>query len=338
MRQGNNPNKDKKNKSSFFNHHVVIPVYIPTDKGYFKDSFEIFKLCLKSLFKTSHKKTYITIINNGSSNEINTYLVSLYKEKKINELITTENIGKFNAIIKGVSGHKFDLITISDADVLFKPNWQAETINLFNSFPKTGVVGLIPQFKLFEVNCSNILLETLFSNKVKFTDVLNDSDLKIFYKSIGWDENYNNDYLKKQLTLSNKNVSAIIGSGHAIATYRAAMFKKIILYNEFKMGGNSELYLDSLALKYDLWRLTTIKSYASHMGNSLESWFDDEISKISNVEKKSIDLLKIRDSRAISNFFYFLKIKMFNKLFSTKIFRKIYYKLKKLPNYMISNY
>jgi len=338
MRIGNNPYKDQKLEKTNFTHQIVIPVYIPNSKGYFKDSFEIFKLCLKSLFKTCHKKTYFTIVNNGSSNEIDAYLNTLYKDKKVHELITTENIGKYNAIIKGISGHNFDLITITDADVLFKPNWQEETIKLFNSFPKTGVVGLIPQFKLFETNCSNILIETLFSNKVKFTDVLDSSNLKKFYKSIGWDENYNANLLKKQLTISNRNNLAIIGSGHAVATYRRIIFKNINLFNEFKMGGNSELYLDGLALKYDLWRLTTIKSFAGHMGNSLERYFKDEILKFSKVENKSIDLLQTKNIKAISKISYFLKNILFNKLFSNKFFRKIYYRLKKLPNDMISNY
>ena len=74
MRIGFNPQKDKKLHPSDFFHQVVVPVYIPNQKGYFKDSFSILKLCLDSLFRTSHKKTYFTVVNNGSCDEVRAYL------------------------------------------------------------------------------------------------------------------------------------------------------------------------------------------------------------------------------------------------------------------------
>ena len=43
MRIGFNPNKDKKLIKSDDFHQVIIPVYIPNNKGYFKDSFIILK-------------------------------------------------------------------------------------------------------------------------------------------------------------------------------------------------------------------------------------------------------------------------------------------------------
>ena len=61
MRLGFNPHKDKIQEVSDYGHQVVIPVYIPNQEGYFKDSFTILKLCLNSLFKTSHIQTYFTV-------------------------------------------------------------------------------------------------------------------------------------------------------------------------------------------------------------------------------------------------------------------------------------
>jgi hypothetical protein len=52
MRQGHNPHKDLIIEESFYNHQVVLPVYIPNQEGYFKDSFKILKLCIESVFKT----------------------------------------------------------------------------------------------------------------------------------------------------------------------------------------------------------------------------------------------------------------------------------------------
>ena len=62
MRKGYNPNKDKENIKLDYYHQVIIPVYIPTNLDYFKDSLKILKLTVKSLLKTSHKKTFITLL------------------------------------------------------------------------------------------------------------------------------------------------------------------------------------------------------------------------------------------------------------------------------------
>ena len=148
MRVGYNPYKDQILEGTY-HHQVVIPVYIPNQEGYFKDSFAILKLCLESLFNTIHNKTFITIINNGSDQIVSHYLDSLLEEKKIHELIHTENIGKLNAVLKGLAGHNIELVTISDADVMFLPNWQMETVKVFKAIAKAGVVGIVPQFKMY---------------------------------------------------------------------------------------------------------------------------------------------------------------------------------------------
>ena len=162
MRIGFNPQKDKEQAPNDFFHQVVIPVYIPNQEGYFKDSFAILKLCLESLFKTIHEKTFVTIVNNGSDISVANYLDLLLKENKIQELIHTENIGKLNAILKGFAGHNIELVTISDADVLFLANWQRETYQVFESFPKAGSVSPCPNSRLLKYYTANILFDKLF--------------------------------------------------------------------------------------------------------------------------------------------------------------------------------
>ena len=53
MRVGYNPNKDKiltKNKEQ---HQLIVPVHIPNNEGYFKDSLNVLKLSISSILKTS---------------------------------------------------------------------------------------------------------------------------------------------------------------------------------------------------------------------------------------------------------------------------------------------
>jgi hypothetical protein len=338
MRIGNNPYKDKALEKTKYTHQIIVPVCIPNEEGYFKDAFKIFKYCLQSLCATVHSQTYITIVNNGSFPSLVNYLNMMYEQQKIHELIHTENIGKVNAILKGLAGNTISLVTITDADVLFKPYWQHETYKVFNAFPKAGVVGLIPQFKMFELYCGNVLFDTLFSKNVQFTSVKSKTELEKFYESIGWDTDYNPDYLAQSLSISKKECTAIIGSGHVVATYKKELFENVKTYIGAKMGANSESYLDKSPLYKGLWRLTTEKNMAYHMGNVIEPWMDELGNK--QTEKATVmpQLNNMSSSTTISSVQFFIKNRLFLKLFSNKTFKKQYYRFKKLPKEMIQNY
>jgi hypothetical protein len=336
MRVGYNPHKDKEQEDSGYLHQIIIPVYIPNHEGYFKDSLAILKLCLDSLFATTDNQTFITIVNNGSDIGVVSYLDLLLKENKIQELIHTQNIGKLNAILKGLAGNNIELVTISDSDVLFLNNWQKETVNIFKSVPKAGVVGIVPQFKMYESNCGNVLFDTILSSKLQFIPVKNKEALIRFYDSLGWDRNYNQDYLKYNLGLKiNENQNVLLGSGHFVATYKKDVFNEIISYIQFKMGGTSEQYLDKAPLKKDYWRVTTQDNYACHMGNTLENWMI-----VPQTLKDDIEELKygFNKNKAISPFLYWIKNKFFVKFISIKVLIKIFLKWKKLPKEMISKY
>lgn len=336
MRIGLNPNKNKILETSKYSHQVVIPVYIPNKEGYFKDSFKIFQLSLVSLFATVHNKTFITIVNNGSGEFIKDYLDDLFKSKKIHEVIHTENIGKLNAILKGLAGNAIELVTISDSDVLFLPNWQLETAKIFSEVPKAGVVGIVPQFKMYEANCGNVLFDNLLNKNLKFITVKNPNALIRFYDSIGWDRAYNQDYLAYHLGLViNPNLKVLIGSGHFVATYKKDIFDEITTFIPFKLGGISEAYLDVAPLKKDYWRLTTNDNYAYHLGNTLEDWME----KVHNKEY-AIGCLysNFEKSTKTNGLSYFIKNRLFVKFISVKWMDKLFLKWKALPKEMIKKY
>lgn len=336
MRIGLNPHKDEVLTKSQYLHQIIVPVFIPNHEGYFKDSFAILQLCLESLFATIHDKTFITIVNNGSDIVVVSYLDLLLKEKKIHELIHTQNIGKLNAILKGLAGNNIELVTISDSDVLFVKDWQKETVNVFKSVPKAGVVGIVPQFKMYESNCGNILFDKILNSKLQFLPVKNKDGLIRFYDSIGWKRDYNQDYLKYNLGLKiNSDLNVLLGSGHFVATYKKDIFEEITSYIEFKMGGSSEAYLDKAPLKKDYWRVTTHDNYAFHMGNTLEDWMTVPESLEEDMEQLSYGFEK---NEIINPFLYWIKNRLFVKFISIKVLVKLFLKWKKLPKEMISKY
>lgn len=337
MRIGENPTRDRQLDVNHFTHQVIIPVFIPNFDDYYKDSLAVLELCLSSVVKTSHSQTLITVVNNGSCEKVVDYLNGLFSQKKIHEIYHTQNVGKLNAILKGLVGSNIELVTISDADVLFLDNWQSETVKVFNSFPKAGVVGIVPQFRTFEYMCGNLILQNIFSKDLRFSEVKNIEGVKNFYKSIGWEENYNQDYLKQILTLKNEKTIAVVGSGHFVATYKREIFKEINTYFDFKLGGNSERYLDEILLKFGLWRLTTYDNFAYHMGNESENWMKSKVESLSE-NSTSVHLTTQEPLKRQNKISYFIYNKLFIRLLMNKSFRNLFYKMKQLPKEMIPNY
>ena len=330
MRVGLNPNKDIKIQQSNYNHQIVIPVYIPNSEDYFKNSFTILKLCLESLFKTSHKNIYITIVDNGSCEQVKKYLDDLYYDKKINEIIHTSNIGKINSVLKGIVGHSFKYITISDSDVLFLNNWQKETYQVFNTYEKAGVVGLTPSLKTTYNLTANILLSTIFSKRVTYEKVKNEEAIFLFNKSIGKEASFTSIKDKRYFVLHHKNVQACVGSGHYVATYKSDIFETISKNSEYKMSNGLKKHIDEKSLKKGYWRLTTHDNFAYHMGNNDEPWMFETLDNLKSEKSTSIDLsnefTKKKDITFINDL---LLNKMAGQLFKIIKFRRVFEKYKK---------
>ena len=261
-------------------------------------------------------------------------------QNNIQELIHTTNIGKNNAILKGIKGHNFKLITIADADVLFLNGWQDNTIKVFNEFPKVGVVGLVPQFKLYKSLSYNVLYDNIFSKQLKFTQVKDPESMKLFYKSIGWKDNYNKDYLKLHLTITSKSsLEAVVGSGHFVATYKREALElnpKVALQEKLSPKQDRAL-LDIPVLKVGGWRLTTAQNYAYHMGNVYEDWVGNQMEDLTNEGNRQplqLDHKKLNSNKVS----YFFKNHLFRKLMQYKKIMELFLISKGLPKSMAKKY
>lgn len=328
MRKGLNPNKDKKLQRDDFFHHIVIPVYIPNQEDYFKGSFDVLKLHFESIFKTIHSKTYLSVINNGCCPEVKNYLDDLFHQKKINEIIHTDNIGKINAVLKGMIGHSFDFITITDCDVLFESNWQKATYEVFDAFPKAGVVGLTPTIKTNYILTSNVLWTHFFSKKMKFTKVVDEKAMLLFYKSVGNEEKFINEKNKNYFVLEKNNVKACVGCGHYVATYKSAIFKVMHKSSQFKMAGDMKKHFDEKLLKFGLWRLNTLHNYAFHMGNNAEQWMFEKMNNLIPKNDFSFNFKVNSALKEISFPAHFFTYVLPSKWFKIIKFRRFFEKLK----------
>ena len=319
MRIGYNPHRDQIHQPSDFKHQVIVPVYIPNQEGYFKDAFQILEYCLQSLFKTSHEQTFFTIVNNGSAPEIVAYLDGLFAQNKIHEIIHTTNCGKLNAILKGLSGNNFPLITITDADVLFLNGWQQETYKVFEAFPKAGAVCPTPSAKSYKKNTANIWFELFFSKTLYFRKVKNPQALQAFADSVSNPGFYNNYHKESYLTVKNNDTIAVVGAGHFLVTYKNDIFETLSTkFSNYKLGGDSEMeILDLPVVKKGLWRLSTYDNFAYHLGNVTEPWMETAFSSLHDDGFKLSETLQYKKVTA-SKIGFYIKFRLFSKLLNNK--------------------
>lgn len=299
MRIGTNPEKINVKELIHKNHRVIIPVYIPNlEDEYFNDSLKIFKICFKSLLNTIDiNRTNITIIDNNSTIRLYEFLKEYIDNKIIDKYIkNASNRGKVEPILSEARASFEEYITITDADVFFRKNWLINTVKIFNSFEKAGVVSPIAVPNLYNYHNDIAYLSNYFSNNIKKSKIVKTIDLLEFEKSIG-SKDLMKKYYDKQFYIENNNIKACLGSAHFIATYKKNIFFNDKLDKKIPSvfpNGLEEIYIDALANKFGLWRLSTIENLVYHMGNIFE---DIQIEKVNIKNIPDFQYLNFRDKQ-----------------------------------------
>jgi hypothetical protein len=304
MRIGTNPEKENKNLIVENYHRIIIPVYIPHFEGYFKETFEVFKLCIESLLKTVHTKTRITIYNNNCHQIVKNFIDEQFEESVYIDQVfhSKENLGKINAILASSKGNLEPIITITDADVLFKQGWQAAVEDVFVKFPEAGMVSPVPSSKTLTNHTSSTWFYGFFKGKLEFQDVLDPEAMHKFDLSLGNKElMYKPIHLEKYLVLTSKCNSGevVMGCGHFVATLKRDVFDKGTSEPAFIkiVGGVEGKFIDMPNDKLGYLRVATKGNFAYHMGNKTEQWMYDIASNLKAENSNGIDSAQINDRK-----------------------------------------
>ncbi len=340
MRKGENISKDQPVKLKKCAHRLIMPLFIPEETGYYKEAFEIFKMCITSARKTSISPLKISVIYNGGCKPVHSKLLEMFENGSIDELIIeSEVVGKINSILKALRTTEERLVTITDADVLFLNQWEQEVIKVFEAFPKAGMVSPVPVFRTQLRLTSNIWKKYLFSKKLRFTPVKNPDAMTRFANSIGWpwlDIKFKDIYA----TLKGKDdIMAVVGNAHFVGTYKSEVFKNLPEINsKFVLGGDSEaLYTDLPIVKAGGYKLATHDNFAFHMGNTLEPWMTEFYNNLKNETKVYNDLGHIRTLDG-GYWDYLFSEKLFKKLFMVKPLKRFIFKYKGLNKEQLKNF
>lgn len=280
MRNGINPEKFKSEVLPVFLHRVIVPVYIPNliDR-YYQKQLVVFEKFLKELIKSINPQTTaVTLINNNSCNEI-AELIEKQRSAIDKLIVYKENMGKVYPVLQEARAVAEPFITITDADVLFYSGWEQAVFKVFASCPKAGVVAPLPSPALAFYENSSIFLGEYFSGGIAYEKVMHDADAAMYLKGMGNDSLLNRAHRNhswKDYQYILKDTNAIIGCGHFVATYRSRLFKGTYKYPKLKFkNGLEREHIDRLSDHKGYYRLSTVETYAYHMGNILDAYLPD---------------------------------------------------------------
>ena len=282
MRTGINAEKASPTLERFGRHRVIVPVYIPSTDGYFSQSRAVLRLCLESLRRTTADRASVSVVSNGSAEAVNDELRARFDEGWIDQLVLNRrNWGKIDAVASVLRGSFEPLVTVSDADVLFRPGWLDAIEDLFARFPECGSASPAPlPFALWHYTSATIL-GGIVRGELAFRKVVPDDDLDRFARSIGRPDVFDPEVRDAQLIVGRAGSYACVGCGHFVCTLRREVVAAMPSGPSLRaLGGRAdERWLDIPADRAGLWRLSTTRAYAWHMGNTPEPWMFEELER-----------------------------------------------------------
>lgn len=275
-RVGTNPAKSQNGLNSDSLIRIIMPIYIPHFEGYFKDSLDILKISLESIILDKTDEIAITVILNGCCSEVVNYCLDLHKNGYIDDvLISKQNIGKVNAILKGVAGNNSEIFLITDSDVFFREDFVRPLLRIFQH-PKVGFVGLQPVFGKASYFTSWTRLFWL--TKIKKIEATSSDRFENhqFLSSTGKVEI---PLLEKVYSLKIMGEECVLGSGHfCFAVHRSFLYELPDLFcKNYISRGSERKFIDAPSYFTSLMRVSLRKSKAMHLGNVKEKWMLQEL-------------------------------------------------------------
>jgi glycosyltransferase involved in cell wall biosynthesis len=145
MRKGQNPAKFVKDVVRPERITVALLNYIPFLSGFYAETLDVLKVSLESMHRGAGLPFDLMVFDNGSCPEVRDFLVKEKEEGRIQYLILSEkNVGKggaWNVMLTGAPG---EIVSYTDSDVLFSPNWLSRSVEILETFPKVGMVTARP--------------------------------------------------------------------------------------------------------------------------------------------------------------------------------------------------
>jgi len=267
---------------------ITSIVYIPTQDGYWSESFEVLKLFFQSLLENTHVPFDLMVLDNGSCVEVQDYLINMQRKEIIQYLILSEiNLRKTGALSFLLSIAPGEYISYADSDVYFLPGWLDESLRVLEAFPEAGRVTALPMCGGDQTKNQPHAFRTVQHDSSITSEIgilVPEKFLNTHRSSIGIQaERYQDPSERKDVHISRGVIKAYLsGADFQFTITREALQKilpiylseipSIITIDTSRNLQSDPIYtpiLEERLLQANLWMLSTADYLVHHMGNSL---------------------------------------------------------------------
>ncbi|MCD6576496.1 MAG: glycosyltransferase family 2 protein [Anaerolineaceae bacterium] len=325
-RVGMNPGRGKVSDFTPARVTVVVLTYVPNDIGYFKDRFDVMRVCIESILKNTQAPFDLMVFDNGSTDKVVDYLRKQRDTGNIDFLVLSrQNIGKIGALQIMFKAAPGEIIAYCDDDVFFLPGWLNRHLEVINNYPDVGVVsGMYIKPHMKEGIESTMQFASRPDVKMEKGDLV-DKDLELHYISnMGrtWEQYQKEIQGLEDVCITYKGIQTYVSAGH----YQFVAVKDRILkalpdkWKSNLMGQMRELDIAIDELK--MLRLCTTPATVRLLGNQINQEGAEFIRKF------GIEIEGVEESAQMANWL----VKVFRAPFIRKIAYFFYQRLFKIIN------
>jgi glycosyltransferase involved in cell wall biosynthesis len=274
MRVGHNPARFVEKVTQPARITVTMVNCIPFLSGYYEQSLDVLKAAVESLHATreSEHPYDVMVFDNHSCSEVRTYLENAYEQEKIQYLVLSDtNIGKIGAWNYMFGAAQGTYVVFADGDIGFRPGWLKASLEVFETYPKVGMVTARPLRSPMEYSSATLEWASRQAPGIYEEGQFLDWDCYWEHaRSTGYsEEKARSEFpLGRDHRLTYFGITTFAGATHFQFMARGEVLKRIVpLASEQPMRGERALDVEINRLGY--LRLLTEHPYVWHMGNTL---------------------------------------------------------------------
>lgn len=251
---------------------VTTIVHIPFLDGYWAQSLDVLKLCLRSMRKSTGIPFDLMVFDNGSCIQVQDYLLDMRRNVEIQYLVLSENnvgkVGAWNFLFLSAPG---EIISYTDSDVYFLPGWLEASLKILQVFPEAGMVTAQP---IAGGDISSLWTAKAAqkdpSVSIQMGHLIPDEYLMAHLKGINAPPE---EYERRQKDRKDALLSRGLTRAYATASHFQFTTTREIAHLLFPVKATvalgDDLQFDVQMRELGFWRLSTTEYLVHHMGNEV---------------------------------------------------------------------